>query len=185
MGLALVLPALLLAGPASAQQDTAQTRPRMMQRGMHRMHEGGMMGQMGAMRMGAAHVGPRLLINFESELELSDDQVARLEKIRDEHHSVMQGMRENMVNLREKMSSARTENDWSALEELIDQRADLHAKMAKSHLDVERQSLDVLSADQRQKVETWQQGHRLFRRHRAPQDRGMMNPGMMRRQGSR
>lgn len=185
LGIALVLPALLLAGPATAQQDTTQTRPRMMQRGMHGMHEGGMMGQMGAMRMGAAHVGPRLLIDLESELELSDDQVARLEKIRDEHDPVMQAMHENMMNLREKVSSARTENDWSALEELIDQQADLHAKMAKSRLNVERQSLDVLSAEQRQQVETWQKGHRLFRRHRTPQDRGMMNPGMMRRQGSR
>lgn len=183
LGLALFLPALLLAGPAKAQQDTTQTRPRMMQRGVHRMHEGGMMGQMGAMRMGAAHVGPRLLIDLKSELELSDDQVARLEKIRDDHHPLMQGMHENMMSLREKAASARAENDWSALEDLVDERADLHAKMAKSHLNVERQSLDILNADQRQKVETWQQGHQLFRRHRMPAGRGMMRPDTMRRRG--
>jgi Spy/CpxP family protein refolding chaperone len=189
IGLALLLPALLFAAPATAQQDTAQARSRMMRRGMHRMHEGGtmgMMGQMGAMRMGADHVGPRLLIDLKSELQLSDDQVARLEKIRDEHHSVMQGMHENMMDLREKMWSARSENDWSALENLIDQRADLQARIAKSLLNVERQSLDVLSADQRQKVETWQQGHRLLRRHLMPEGRGMMGPdttgpGMRRR----
>ena len=179
LGLALLLPALLFAAPATAQQDTTQTRPRMMRPGLHRMHQGSMMGQMGTMRMGAAHVGPRLLIDVKSELQLSDDQVASLAKIRDEHHTAMQEMRENMMGLREKMWNARNEDDWSTLEKLIDQRADLQAKIAKSLLNVERQSLDVLSADQRQKVETWQQGHRLFRREFMPEGRGMMGPDTM------
>lgn len=182
-GLAFALPVLFFAAPLAAQQDTTRAgQGMMMRRGMHRgMHQGqGMMrGEMpGARMMGANHIGPRLLLGLKSELELSNEQASRLEKIQEDHHALMQGMHENMMSLRERTIEARGENDWDALEDIIEERSKLHEKMAKSHLNVERQALGVLSDDQRQKVETWQEGHRLFRQQRME---GMMNrPGMMR-----
>jgi len=165
LSLALALP-LVFAAPTLAQQDTTRAgQGMMMRRGMHQgMHQGGAMMGPGMMRMGANHVGPGMLLNLKSELELNDQQVGQLTKLREDHHSLMQAMHQNMTDLRDKMIEARGDDDFSALEQLIDERAELHANMAKSRLNVERQALDVLSADQRQKVETWREGARLFRR---------------------
>lgn len=128
--------------------------------------------------MGPHHVGPGILLALKGELGLTDDQVSRLEKIRADHHPLMEGMRKSMEELHESMVKARSERDWSALESAIDGMAGLQADMAKSHLNVERESLQVLNESQRQKLETWEEGARLFR-HRWLQGRPHMQaPGM-------
>ncbi len=128
--------------------------------------------------MGPEHMGPGILLALKDELELTDDQVSRLERIRQDHHALMEGMRKNMEELHESMVKARSERDWSALESAIGAMAGLQAGMAKSHLNVERESLQVLNESQRQKLETWEEGARLLR-HRWPQGRPHMHaPGM-------
>ena len=71
---------------------------------------------------------------------------------------------QSMRDLRESLREARQARDWDALEKAIDEGAKLHSGMAKGLVNVERQSLEVLSDQQRQKYETWQEGARLFRR---------------------
>ncbi len=190
-----VLPALLvgLAIPAVAQEaeeDTVQLRRP--QRGM--MHGGRMHGDMmhrgmGMMRggaamhmggpMGAGHMGPRFLIGLEDELDLSEEQVTRLEGIQESHHALMTGLREQLQEQHEALREARADEDYGAMEEAIEEMGRLRTQMARSMLDVERQTQAVLSVDQRAKLDTWQEGARLFlrrgmemRRHMRGEDDG-------------
>jgi hypothetical protein len=182
-------------------QDTSQAgqmAPRGMQMGPHmRMHgrmvpgmmmrhlemhgmgmQGMCMGPGMPGMMDPEHVGPGVLLALRGELGLTDDQVSRLEKIREDHHALMEGMRKNMQDLHESMVEARSERDWSALERAIDEMAGLQAGMAKGHLNVERESLQVLNESQRQTLETWEEGARLFRHHRFQGRPHMHAPGM-------
>jgi hypothetical protein len=182
IGTLLALPLFLSAAVAQsalAQQDTTQAGMRRMHRGMRMHADSAMRGmgmrsmrsmrgmqRMGGMRAmrGANHIGPHMLIGLKSELELTDDQVARLEKIGEDHRALMQAQMQNMQNLRESMLKARAENDFAALEKGIDEGAKLRSGMAKGMLNVEKQTLEVLSDAQQTKYETWQEGARLFRR---------------------
>jgi len=171
-------------------QDTSQTQrmaPQGMRMaphmGMHDMMMPGMMMRGMGMHgtpgmMDFERVGPGLLLGLRSELGLSDDQVSRLEKIREDHHALMEGMHENVQELHESMVRARSERDWAALDSSIDEMARVHAGMAKSHLKVERESLQVLNESQRQKLETWNEGARLFRHHYLQGTPYMHGPGM-------
>lgn len=182
---ALALPAVLAAADIASAQDTTQAQTPMRAR-VHRMDMGGGMGMgfgagMGGLMRG--HAGPAMLLGLKEELGLSAEQVGRLTQLRDEHHSLMQAQMQNVRELRTELREARVENDWDALESGIDRMAELHRGMAKGVLGVERQSLAVLDDQQRQKFETWQQGHRLFQRQgmRARQHmRGMMGGRGMR-----
>jgi len=152
-------------------QDTTQTQPMAPQgmwmaphMGMHRMMMPGMMmpgmGMQGiGMRgmsgmLGFEHVGPGLLLGLRSELGLSEDQVSRLQKIRQDHHALMEAMHKNLQELRESILRARFERDWAALETAIDEMG------------------------QRQKLETWNEGARLFRHHYLQGTPYMHGPGM-------
>lgn len=193
-GLAAALAALLaFAGPGVAQQDTAQAAPAMRGRGMG-MHGRGMgmgmmmqrRGMMGARGMGMGmrafmrgeHIGPPILLGLKDELGLSDEQVSRLEKIRDAHRAQMKSQMEALRNHREAVRKARVEGDWDALEKAIDEGAKLRAGVAKGILNIERQSLDVLTDAQRQKFQTWQEGARLLRQQRLEHWRQMHGQGM-------
>ena len=176
-------------------QDTTQTQP-MAPQGMwmaphmwmHRMMMPGMMmpgmGMQGiGMRgmsgmLGFEHVGPSLLLGLRSELGLSEDQVSRLQKIRQDHHALMEAMHKNLQELRESMVEARFERDWAALETAIEEMGRLQAGMARSYLNAERESLQVLNESQRQKFETWNKGARLFRHHHLQGTPYMHGPGM-------
>jgi Spy/CpxP family protein refolding chaperone len=179
--LAGVLALLLVAASASAQQDTTRAAPgaraRMPRAGMGMGHMQGMMGHMGAL-MGGAHIGPARLLAFKDELGLTAEQVTRLEKIRDDHHPVMMAMQERVQAAQEAFHKARQDEDWGAMERSVDELARLHADQVKSHLQVERQSLEVLTQAQRQKLDTWQEGARLFRGERMRM-RQHMRQGMM------
>jgi Spy/CpxP family protein refolding chaperone len=171
LGISLALAIVLTsADTALAQQDTTSAvRRARMGAQLHRgarpgraMMRGAAFGAQG--RMGAGHLGARMLIGLKDELQLTDDQVGQLEKIHEGHRSLMQAQMQNMGELRESMREARQARDWEALEKAIDEGAKLHTGMAKGRLNVERQSLEVLNDEQRQKFETWQEGARLFRR---------------------
>ncbi|HSG80787.1 MAG TPA: Spy/CpxP family protein refolding chaperone [Gemmatimonadota bacterium] len=165
--------AALLAVPAlgvaqEADQDAATTHR--MHRGM--MREAGEAGhmQMGrgmrqGMRMGGGHLGPHFLIGLKDELELSGEQVAQLEGIHESHYALMTGMREQMEKGHEALMEARKADDYGAMESAIDELARLRTAQAKSFIDVERQTMGVLTDAQRQQFETWKEGAQLFRRH--------------------
>lgn len=166
-GMALALPVLLSASDIglaqqaqSAQQDTAQT---WRGRGMWR---GGGTGLRARQFMRRGHAGPMMFLNVKEELGLSEQQVAQLEKIREGHHALMQAQMKQLSDHREAMRKARAEDDWDALQEGIEEGANLQAGIARGLLNVERQSLEVLNDEQRSKFETWQEGVRVFGRQR-------------------
>lgn len=191
LGVTLALVAVVGGADVAAGQadQTTQDSTRVMQRrgmrgqfgpGMHR-------GAMGAFEIG--HVGPRMLLGAKEELGLSADQVARLEEIHESHHTQMQAQMERLSEHREAMRKARLENDWEALEKGIAEGAELRSGVARGMLNVERETLGVLSDEQRQKLETWQEGARLLRRQRMEHRRGMQGRQgrgmrMQRRRGS-
>ncbi len=168
----------------AAQQDTAQAGQVGPRRGMR---GGWMRGGPGFGRgFAAEHAGPRRLLGLREELGLSADQVSRLEKIQEGHHSLMQAQMQQLRTLQDSLRAARVRNDYAALEKGIDERAKLTAGIAKGPLNVERQSLQVLNDEQRGKFETWQEGVRVFRRQGIERRREMRGQGMrgrgMRRQ---
>ncbi len=179
LGLTLALPLLFSTADiasAQAEQDTAQMRRG---RGMHR---GAAMGLRGRQFMRGGHAGPRALIGVKDDLGLSEDQVAQLEKIHEDHHALMQAQMKRLGEHREAMRKAKAEGDWDALESGIEEGANLQAGIARGLLNVHRQSLEVLSDEQRTKFETWQEGARVFGRQRFERRQGMRGHGMRRGQ---
>jgi Spy/CpxP family protein refolding chaperone len=179
LGLVLALPLLLSTSDiaaAQAEQDTAQMRRG---RGMHR---GAAMGHRGHQFMRGGHAGPRALIGVKDDLGLSEDQVAQLEKVHEGHHALMQAQMKRLAEHREGMRKAKAEGDWDALESGIEEGANLQAGMARGLLNVQRQSLEVLTDEQRTKFETWQEGVRMYWRQRFDRRQGMRGQGMRRGQ---
>ncbi len=175
----------------AAQQDTTQAGQVGQRRAMRGAWMRGGPGFGRGLGLVADHAGPRRLMRLREELGLSEDQVSRLEKIHEGHHSLMQAQMQQLKTLQDSLREARDRNDYAALEKGIDERAKLTVGIAKGQLNVERQSLQVLNDEQRQKFETWQEGARLFRqqgieRRRDMRGQGMEGPGMggpgMRRQ---
>lgn len=182
LGLVLALPLLLSTADiaaAQAEQDTAKT---WRGRGMRR---GAAMGLHGRQFMRGGHLGPGALIGVKDDLGLSEDQVAQLEKIREDHHALMQAQIKRLGEHREAMQKAKAEGDWDALESGIEEGANLQAGIARGLLNVQRQSLEVLSDEQRTKFETWQEGARVFGRQRLEQRQSMRGHGMRRGQRMR
>lgn len=165
LGLTLAL-ALVLSTSDAAVAQARQRAPRLRARAL-----GAPLGQRGmGLRAraltGPAHVGPGLLLRLKSELELSEEQVGRLEKLQEDHQSAMETVRDRLAEMRESVAEARSERDWDALENAIDEFARLGADRAKSFLNLERGALDVLNDEQRGKLEDWQEGARLLRQQR-------------------
>jgi Spy/CpxP family protein refolding chaperone len=190
----LTLPALLaVSGTALGQnQDTTSARGMWGRRGMQQGMMGQRMGRMGERYLGrvgmrgAGHIGPHQLLAFKDDLELSDQQVAQLEQIGEQHQAAMQQQLERLRAHREAMQQARAESDYDALERLIGEGAELRAEVARGLLNVERQSLDVLTDAQREKYTAWREGVEIMRRHRMDRwrqdrDRGMRGRGMQQR----
>ena len=125
----------------------------------------GMGGAMGGLS-GFDHVGPRMFIGLKDELGLSEEQVGQLEKIHEGHHSLMMAQQEALANQREAGAKARADRDWSAVESSIDEGTKVLNGMLKGLVEVERQTWDVLTAEQREKFAAWQEGARLLQRQR-------------------
>ena len=181
---ALALAALLVVpAPGAAQEADPDTAT------MRRAHRG-MMGQMGwqghmhghGMRqgtrmgagMGGGHLGPHLMIGLKDDLELSAEQVTQLEGVHESHQALMTGMREQLEKGHEALMEARKANDYDAMESAIDDVSRLRTAQAKSFIDVERQTMGVLTDAQREKFEAWKEGAAVLRR----QGRQMMRMHM-------
>ena len=142
-------------------QDSAMGVRRMPMRGM-RMNRGGAMGGM----FGFRHVGPRMFIGLKDELELTEEQVSQLEKIHEGHHSLMMAQQEALAKQREAGAKAQAERDWATVEKSIDEGTKVLNGMLRGLVEVERQTWDVLTAEQREKFNTWQEGARLMQQQR-------------------
>jgi len=182
---------LAVSGTALGQeQDTTRTRGIRPGRGMLPGMMGQWMGQRNLGRAGmrgAGHFGPYMLLRFKEELELSDQQVERLEQLGEDHRALLQAQTERLREHREAVQQARAESDYDALERLIEEGAELHTEVARGLLNIERGSLDVLTDAQREKYTTWREGIGILRRHqmdlwRQHRDRGMRGLGMRERQ---
>lgn len=141
----------------------------MMGGGMHGGMGGAMMGHsmMRADMMGHGMMtgtfAPQFLLGLRDELGLSDDQAARLEETQDELRSAMQARAQELHDLHDSLMQARENEDWGALEDGIDRAAELQAELAKARVESARETLAVLSAEQRQKLESWRQGALMYR----------------------
>lgn len=128
--------------------------PGMMGGGMGMMGSGAMMGGRGMMGMMGA--SPSMLLSQRDVLELDDDQVARLEELREKQQGMMQGMHESMMAVRNQMrdvtvaDSLDMEAYRKAVEAMADQMVGHHMQMARFR----EQVLDVLTAEQREKLQT-------------------------------
>lgn len=184
---------LLMTAPLSAQQPGMPMQDMDGMPGMmgEQMMMGGMMGQgmmgsgmmqmmgqgMGMMATGGP--GPAMILRMEDALDLSDDQVDRLEDIREEFSgSRQQHMNAAMSAHENARQNLEGENpDFDAYEEAL-QEASTH--MVQAHLAMARASVQarqVLTAEQRERL---QQGMGMMQ--------GMMGdpgtgPGMMRNRG--
>ncbi len=182
---------LAVSGTALGQeQDTTRTRGMRARRGVHSEMMGQRMGQRNVGRAGmrgAGHIGPHMLLGFKEELELSEEQVGRLEQIGEDHQALMDAQMERLREHREAMQQARADSDYDALERLIEEGAELQTGVARGLLEVERGSLDVLTDAQREKYTAWREGIEIFRRQqrdrwRQDRDRGMRGRGTRQRQ---
>ena len=132
--------------------------------GMMRMGRGmgpGMMG--GGMGMtGMMGANPSMLLAQRDVLELDDDQVARLEELREKRQGMMQGMHQGMMAVRGQMQDAMAADSLdmeayrNAVEAMADQMVGHRMQMAR----FSEQVLDVLTAEQREKLRT---GMRMMR----------------------
>ena len=145
----------------------------MMGQGMQGMMGGGMMGQgmMGQGMMGAGMMvhgmqagmyAPGFLLGLKSQLGLSDDQAKRLEGIQSGLRTAMQSQGQKLRDVHDSLIQARQKEDWSAVENGIDQAAKLQAGAAKAQVEAVKKTLAVLSPEQRQKLDSWRQGAMMF-----------------------
>lgn len=133
---------------------------------MGMMQGRGMMGMMGA--------GPSVLLAQRDVLGLDDDQVARLEALREEQQGMTEGMHRGMMAVRGQMQhvmaadSLDLEAYRSALEDMADQMVGHHMQMARFHERVQA----VLTPEQREKVRTGMRMMRHMMGSRSSEDPG-------------
>ncbi len=165
--------ALLLLGASAAE---AQRRPMMhgqaadtvptmeMARGMMM---GGMMGQgmmgsgmmqmmgggMGMMATGGP--GPTALLRLRGELELTDEQVSRLESMRDGLQAQMQARMTAMMTAHQAAASALSSEtpDWDAYEGNLETAADLMVRTHVMMAHAARDARDLLTPEQRETLD--------------------------------
>lgn len=129
---------------------------------MGMMHGRGMRGMMHGMKgQGAGMMGanPSMLLAQRDVLALTEDQVQRLERLEEKQKGMMKGMHKGMMAVRSQMQDAMgaespdMETYRSALEEMADQMVSHHMQMAR----FQQQVLDVLTSEQREKLQTGMQ----------------------------
>lgn len=116
-------------------------------------HDGGMMGMMG-MGMGMAAPGPMMILHHGDALDLTDEQVEklqalqeRLDQTRKEHMEAAQALHRKLSEQAEG-AEMDLEAYESALRELADQRVAMHLAMARAGLEAR----EVLTPEQREKL---------------------------------
>lgn len=187
---AMTVAAALVAAPAMAQghhgarQDSArggmmQGQPGMMQGGMMQMMRGmhGQQGMMGGM-MGMA-AGPGVILGLRESLELTEDQVTRLEALRESTRQQMHGhMMEGMQTMRSAWELLDSDSpDLDAYEARLREASDhmvlAHTAMARAAVEAR----ELLTADQRERLELARSMMQEMRQGEMPQ--GMMEDGGM------
>lgn len=125
--------------------------------GMMRMGPGMMGGGMGMMGMMGA--GPSMLLAQRDVLELTEDQVARLEELREKQQSMMQGMHKGMMAVRSQMQdvTAADSLDMEAYRKAVEGMADQMVSHQMQMASFREQVLDVLTPEQREKLQTGMQ----------------------------
>ena len=164
--------ALLIAAPGLVAQEEPETeRPHREHRGMmqgmqemhgmqrmhgqrmHGMHQRGMRGG-GMMPMPAGAPGPMLLLRAREALDLTDQQVERIESLhadlREAHGAHMEQARAAQARAREALRGDTPDLDAAeaALEEAAAHRIQAHMTMARGHL----RARDVLTEEQRTRL---------------------------------
>lgn len=148
--------ALLLAHPAVAQQHQHETEAATNSPGMGMM-SGDMMSMMsGGMMMDMTVMGlqPAALLGSASVLELSDEQVQRLEALESEGHAAHREHAQSAMEARMRAASA-LQGDLPDLEAYSEAVTEAAHHMAMAHIGMARTAMEargVLTPSQREKV---------------------------------
>lgn len=146
---AFALTLVLVVGLVAARMVYAQTSGGM----------GGMMGMMSMMKdcpmMGAMAQGPQAALEHRQELGLSNAQMTRLEALteqsRPDHSRAMQQMQALHQQIRQATSG--DQFDEAAARAAFDRMGTLHTEMGLSMLRTQHQTQQILSAEQRAKLQ--------------------------------
>lgn len=113
----------------------------------------GMMGMMGSRAMGMM-LSPRVILMQKDALDLSDEQIERLESLQHRmDHGREPGMSQGHSMMQQLEKALDPENpDLETYESLLNQMADHHVQMQVQMARLGIEALDVLTADQREKV---------------------------------
>lgn len=188
MATALAMAATLMAGPAAAQghhgarsdsvqggMGMMQDQSGMMQGGMMQMMRGmhGQQGVMGGGMMGMP-MGPGMVLRLQESLELTEDQIAQLEALRDSARATMrrhmlQGM-QGMRAASELLTADSPDLDayGAQLREAMNHMTLAHVAMARAGIEARQ----ALTPEQRDRLS-------LARRMMDEMGSGMMGDGMM------
>lgn len=184
----LTIVAALAAAPVAAQERPLGQRadsmhhPGMMHPGMmqmmQRMHgQARMMGMMGGGMMGMAG-GPAMILRLEESLELTDDQVERLDALRERAQS---GMRQHMMQGMQAMHAAQellqgNSPDVGAYEERLREAAN---HMVLGQTAMARAALEARALLTPQQQDRLALARSIMQEMGAGMMQGMMMPGMM------
>lgn len=123
--------------------------------GTMQMRRGAGHGMMGR-GMGMMGARPSMLLAHREVLELDESQVTRLQELQEKQRGMMKGMHRGMMAVRSQMQDAMStdsldmEDYRSAVEAMADQMVGHHMQRARFR----EQVLDVLTAEQREKLRT-------------------------------
>ena len=181
--LALVVPALAAAQGHGQEQHGQPTERQQGMQGQAMMHGG--MGMMhGGMGMMMARPGPGMLLRLEGTLDLSGDQVAELEAMHAEAHEAMQSHHQAARAARERAHEAMMGEspDLDAFEAALQEAArhDVQAMVAMAR--VHARAGDVLTEEQRARLDTLVQAMREMHHGEGPMRHGEGH-GEMRHEG--
>ncbi|NIN71788.1 MAG: hypothetical protein GTO46_07610 [Gemmatimonadetes bacterium] len=162
---ALALPTTL------AGQEHHERHGQMMEQGATMMHMGQEHGTMGVGMM--MHPGPDFLLEQKQALKLSDEQVQRLQELKNELSTFHRAHMNRVMPLRQRATEAlhAEQPDLDAYETALEAWAAEHVEMQVAMARYWQQSLAVLGDEQRSKVH--------FGLHLLHQMRGEMGEGMM------
>jgi Spy/CpxP family protein refolding chaperone len=96
---------------------------------------------------------------WRNQLKLTDEQLAKIDKIMDETHKIRQAIRGQMIDDRAKLNELylAPQRDEAAIDNIYQEMAGLREKMFDTALDAHRRMDAVLTPEQRQQVEAIRQ----------------------------
>lgn len=111
-------------------------------------------GMMGSMQSGPMMGGPRILLAQRERLDLTDDQVTRLEELQSRMDELRSSHRTEMLSVREELGSLRAADDLDLdrYESLLRRQADLRVEMQVQMARTRREALGVLTDEQRSEL---------------------------------